>query len=311
LSTFNSVIPVWKKTSDPWTIEKILMDIGKEKEFKIQSRDLDILQALLEHRFLTTPQLNRLFFTDGKSGMRYTQRRLKVFFEIGLVMRIRPKDPNELGTKPNIFALTDLGFDLLMKVGRIKKDDQSYFYSERDNLIEFSYIIHDLHLNEICLEIFEEANRRKLSFEWLPTKLCRQKLKMPDGKFRIIEPDAIFIFNTPNKQIVLHIEYERSADDRRFKEKLTKWKLYRGQQAWKERFGSEPFVCVIGEREGLDTGFRKRRVVKSIKPLLRIAYNDAFKRICFLPVDEIFDHTWNCLPYPDNSLSLWEELGLD
>lgn len=283
------------------------MDTGKDKKFKIQSRDLDILQALLEHRFLTTQHVQKLFFTDGDSGLRYTQRRLKVLFDIGLVMKVRPKDPNEYGTKPNIFTLTDLGFDFLVKVGRVKKES-NIFYPERDNFVEFNYIIHDVHLNEICLQIFEEANRRKLSFEWIPTKLCRQKIKFPDGKYRIVEPDAIFVFYSPKGQKVLHIEYERSADPRRFREKLKKWKVYRRQQAWKQQFESEPFICVIGEKEELDLSFRKRRIVKSIQPLSNIAYQSAFRNICFLPTSEVFLNTWNCLPYPDNSFSLWSFL---
>ncbi|MCS1352826.1 replication-relaxation family protein [Mechercharimyces sp. CAU 1602] len=310
MNKFSNILPKWEMSDSKWTIEMLL---GMEKnpfKFSLQSRDLDILQFLLEHRFLTTHQISILLFPDGIHGLRSTQRRMKTLYNVGLVMKVRPRD-GDPGSKPNIFGLTHLGKDLLIRSSRVHSDEAAaVFYSLEENIIEFSYMLHDLHLNEFCLEIFKEANNRKLSFEWLPTKLCRQHVKLPNGKYRVVEPDAIFIFTTDQGQKVLHVEYERSADPRRFREKITRWKLYRRQQTWKEKYDTEPFICVVGDRESWETGGRKRRVVRSIDPLRKIAYGEAFNKIAFLPVDEVEDQTWNCLPYPDNSLSLWDQLEL-
>lgn len=85
-----------------------------------------------------------------------------------------------------------------------------------------------------------------------------------------------------------------------------KWKLYRGQQVWRERYSSEPLICVIGSRENWETGGRKRRVVRSIQPLRQIALERAFNKICFLPLDEIEKKTWNCLPDRQSTQTIWD-----
>lgn len=220
-------------------------------------------------------------------------------------MKVRPQDM-EPETKPNVFTLTTLGYQLLVQVDRVHKDDM-----KQVTLVEFSYIIHELNLNDVYLSLFDEREKRGLSFEWLPTKLCRHQVRDNFGKLRVVEPDAVFLFYTDEGQVVLHLEYECSADPRRFKQKLERWKLYRQQQIWKERYETEPIICVIGELEGWSTGGRKRRVVNSIKPLVPIALNDGFIHISFLPLDEIEDETYWCLPYRGEQATLWEALGLE
>lgn len=310
MTTFSPVLPYWQRTEQPWSFDSILNKEEQPFDFQLRDRDLDILQACLEHRFLTTLQLHELYFTEGNGGLRYTQRRMKLLYEIGLLMKTRPRT-GEPGSKPNIFALTRLGFDLLVQLDCIDREEGSLvYYSEEDNIISFDYMIHDLHLNELCIQIFKEAKARNLSFEWLPTKLCRQQIRMPGGKERKVEPDAVFLFYQGNEQIALHIEYERAANPRRFREKMTRWKVYRKQQAWKEKYQAEPFILVIGDREGWETGGRKHRVVRSIQPLVNMAYQEGFRKIAFLPTDEVEDGTWNCLPFPDNSETLWDLLQL-
>lgn len=295
-----------KTIKDPF--QYITKHLQQKGTFSLQERDLSVIQALIEHRFLTTSQIQRMFF--GTGNLRYTQTRLKQLFQIGLTMKMRPMD-DDPGSKETIHAATKTGKDLLLQVGRMDREEaNSLFHTESENLVDFSYMLHDLQLNELCLKLFEEADRRKLSFEWLPTKLCRQQVKMEDGKFRVVEPDAVFIFYTQYGQRILHIEYERSADPRRFRQKLHRWNWYRRRQAWKQMFTAEPFILVIGDREGWETGGRKRRVVKSIQPLRDMAHQIQFKQIAFLPIDEIESETWSCLPYPDISHNLWDLLQL-
>src|SRR5699024_11059602 len=257
MTVFSPILPSWQKTEDPWSMEDILQpDPENPPKYMLQARDLDVLQVLLEHRFMTTHQVNRMFF-NGSYGNKSTQRRMRKLFEMGLVMRMRPKDM-EPGTKPYVFAITQLGYQVLVKVERISTDQAASFrFEESEHQVEFSRVIHEIDLNDVCLDILESADQQELSVEWIPTKQCRQKVKWTDGKYRVVEPDAIFIFSTDKGEKVLHLEYERSADPRRFQNKLVKWKLYRGQQVWRERYTSEPFICVIGNRENMQTGGRK------------------------------------------------------
>lgn len=308
MTVFSPILPRWQQTEEPWDISRIINPDPEDlPDYLLQKRDLEVLQLLLEHRFLTTNQIAELYFPTTH-GKRAAQRRLKYMFEMGLVKRVRPID-DEPGSKPFVYALTLLGRDVLIRTERVTKEDVgSMFYYNEENQIEFNRIIHELHLNDVCLSILKEADQQGRSFEWLPTKLCRQTLKMPNGRNGVVEPDAVFIFY--DKPRVLHIEYERSADPRRFHQKLERWKVYREQQIWQERYSVEPVICVIGDREGWETSGRKRRVVKSIKPLQQIAQQHGFPNIFFLPMDEIQNGTWNCLPQHGQTRTLWQNLDL-
>lgn len=208
MTVFSPILPFWQKSEEPWSLNDLLHpDPENPPKYMLQARDLDILQVLLEHRFMTTHQVNRMFF-NSSYGQRATQRRMKQLFEMGLIMRIRPKDL-EPGTKPYVFAITQLGYQLLIRVERISSEVR---FEESEHQVEFSRIIHEIDLNNVCLDILESADQRDVSVEWIPTKQCRQRVKMPDGKYRVVEPDAVFVFGTNEGEKILHVEYERSAD---------------------------------------------------------------------------------------------------
>ncbi|MFD1676358.1 replication-relaxation family protein [Alicyclobacillus fodiniaquatilis] len=299
-----TALPLWERSEEAWELMRILQPIEEDK-FNLTSRDLDILQALLEHRFLTLNQIVRIHFRS-KSGYYTCSRRMRKLFQIGLVLRYRPMVMKNEGSAPYIFSISQLGYEVISKTRFLEQDISSLYYREDGNIIELSRIIHELELNDFCLDFFEEAIAKKLRFEWTPTRLTRQSFSVTGGKTFTVEPDAVFHIYTQKGERVLHIEYERSADRRRFRQKIERWKAYRKQQAWREKYGAEPFILVVGHERSVETNGRKRRVFNSILPLQSIAEFRQFENIAFLTLDERQKGGWNCLPMKNITKTIWD-----
>ncbi len=302
-----AALPEWQTASEPWPIERILQP-KPEDRFRLSDRDVAVLRGLLEHRFLTTQQLARLYFV-GKYAHIYCNQRLKILFDRGLVLRYRPKLPRGSGSAQHIFAISYLGYQILSTL----QPDEAFrelFYREEDNFVQVSRIIHELELNNFCIDLHENLQRIGVGFEWEPTKLTRHTFTI-NGKTITIEPDAVFNIYTSKGERVLHIEYERSADRRRFRQKIERWKLYRNHQAWRDRYGSEPYILVVGYENGVETNGRKCMVPNSILPLRNIAANRQLSHIAFLTLEERESGGWNCLPQSGITQTLWQHLKLE
>ncbi len=302
-----TALPFWEKSEEAWELKRILQP-REEDKFNLTSRDLDILQALLEHRFLTLNQIVRIYFRS-KSGYYTCSRRMRKLFQIGLVLRYRPLVTKSEGSAPFIFSLSQLGYEVISKTRFLEQDISGLFYREDGNIVELSRILHELELNDFCLDVFEEAIAKKLRFEWTPTRLTRQSFSAPGGKTIIIEPDAVFHIYTPKGERILHIEYERSADWRRFRQKIERWTEYRKRQVWRERYGSEPFILVVGHERAVETNGRKRRVVNSILPLQSMAEFRQFENIAFLTLEERQRGGWSCLPMKNTTKTIWDYIS--
>ena len=75
----------------------------------LTQRDLSILQALHDYRYLNTLQIQQLFF----HGIRSTQMRLQFLSDHGLIYRWQMIDPPGLTRRPSLLLLTPRGGRLL------------------------------------------------------------------------------------------------------------------------------------------------------------------------------------------------------
>ncbi len=309
----NYAIPRWEQNEAPGELESLL-------HLGYTERDIDVLQSLLEHRFLTTSQIIRMRFRglSKRSAEEKCRKRMKVLFEKGLVLRYRPKLPPGCGSSQFIYALSHAGFRVIRHLRGHEYDqnvDDMYF--REGNHVELGRIIHELELNDFCLDVCDELRQRGYEFEWIPTRLTRQSFQTSYGKSAIMEPDAVFTIQTDKGEKVLHIEYERSADRRRFRQKLERWKEYRKTESWRGFYGSEPLIMVVGNGfvDETDSAGRKNRTIHSIRPLHAEATRATFPRLVFLTLEERESGGWNCLVYKSTtghffSATIWEHLGI-
>ncbi|MBS1677923.1 MAG: replication-relaxation family protein [Actinobacteria bacterium] len=130
------------------TIEFDVRD-GTRPRLSPTDRDLDILEALCELRYLTTAMLAVLAW--GRYNTRLRER-LRLLFRAGLVRRFRPPSPPSGGRHQWIYELDVKGHRVLRdrREGTVEHWAPSELYS-------LSYAEHDLELNALLCEIGARA----------------------------------------------------------------------------------------------------------------------------------------------------------
>lgn len=118
---------------------------GTRPRLSLTDRDLDILEALCELRYLTTAMLAVLAW--GRYNTRLRER-LRLLFQAGLVRRFRPPAPPSGGRHQWIYELDVKGHRVLRE--RREGTVESWAPSE---LYSLSYAEHDLELNALLCEI--------------------------------------------------------------------------------------------------------------------------------------------------------------
>jgi hypothetical protein len=107
----------------------------------VQRRDLAIVRDVWRYKLLATAQLQELWW-PGRS-QRAAQKRLTKLFRAALLERFRPV--TRRGSYPWIYQLGPEGHRLLQSAGLIAPR-QRY---ERRDVYDYTYVLHDLHLNQL------------------------------------------------------------------------------------------------------------------------------------------------------------------
>lgn len=278
-------VPNWNSPAKPMTFEEVLEKAAGLHGI-ITTKDLDILDSLYHYRFLLNSQVGKLFYGGGNNPSVQAVKRMKKLFDRGLILRFRPIVSKHEGTHQYIYALSQLGYDVLVQLR--KREEKGYEdeprWQETNNVVEMTRLIHELELNEFCISIQSECEKRKIDFDWWPTRLTWQRVipRQIGAKPYMISPDAVLRVG----KNLFHVEYERSATPERFLEKTYRWKRYRMAGAWKEKWSQEPTILVVGGREPGEVRGRSRKE-KSITPLFEIVLKQGLENIFFL-----YDEDW-------------------
>jgi hypothetical protein len=109
----------------------------------VQRRDLAIVRDVWRYKLLATAQLQELWWP--RRSPRAAQKRLTKLFAAGLLERFRPV--TRRGSYPWIYQLGPEGHRLLQRAGLIPARRR---YERRD-VYDYTYVLHDLHLNSWVL----------------------------------------------------------------------------------------------------------------------------------------------------------------
>lgn len=278
-------VPKWNSPKELMTLEDILEQAAGRHGI-LTVKDLDIMDTLYHHRFLLNKQIGKLFYNEAKDPLYQAGKRLKKLYNRGLILRFRPIVSKHEGTHQYIYALSQLGYDVLVQ---LRKREEKGFedeprWQETNNVVEMTRLYHEIELNEFCINFMAECSKREILFDWWPTRLTWQRVipRQLGSKPYMISPDAVIRVG----KNLFHVEYERSANPDRFLEKTNRWKRYRAAGAWKEKWSQEPTVLVVGGREPGEVRGRSRKE-RSITPLIEIALKQGLENIFFL-----YDEDW-------------------
>jgi Replication-relaxation len=227
---------------------------------EIQRRDAAIVRDVWRYKLLATAQLQELWW-PGRS-QRAAQKRLTRLFQAGLLERFRPV--TRRGSYPWIYQLGPEGHKLLRNAGLIPPR-QRY---ERRDIYDYTYVLHDLHLNSWVLA-YRRALRGAL-LEWdgetaiePPKPAHKGQLRLDDNwnveglkaqQARTVVPDAVLEIARPDRHgsRVFLIEYDRTT---RVDKNYEKFRRYDSFLTWWWRHtpyadqGAPPWVLFVCQNE--------------------------------------------------------------
>ena len=206
----------------------------------VQPRDLQVIDAVRRHKFLTAPQLLDLWWPGGAAQV--GRRRLKVLFEAGLLDRFRPVAIR--GSFPWTYQLGREGHRMLQDVGLIPRGKRF----EVQEVYDYRYVLHEVHLNAWVIAWRQLVGDAMVSWDGEtlidpPSGLGKPPLQLDGGitahglkdtYAKPLRPDDVIEVVRDNGEIGIYfIEYDRT---RRVDKNFEKFRRYDSFLCWWSHF---------------------------------------------------------------------------
>lgn len=179
---------------------------GATRSLRYTPRDLDVLDAMGEYRFLSIPQLQSLHFTSNGSA----ESRLRRLYEHGLVVRLyMPARPYDRRVH-TIYGLSAKGARLLRERHEGVEPAHLSPKDERSAL----FLDHTLRRNDmrICLTLLSRQNPdfELVSWKQMPEEV-KARTEVPEGRdtARVtLVPDAVFVLRLGETRAAFAVEID-------------------------------------------------------------------------------------------------------
>jgi hypothetical protein len=233
----------------------------KIPEPQITQRDLHLLHALHTHCYLTTPQIQLLFWpaTKGIGGtvglLKACQERLRRLTAHGYIRRIMPFIRQGDGRLPYIYSLDKRGAQRLAEEMGITISAVPYQPKNAEN--NPSYLRHFLTMNEVRLALIVACNKNSISLvEWISDKELKATgmkeyviLTSPKGTTQkaAVVPDACFTLRKNHNRALFFLELDLGTvtispslwERRGWMRKIQAYQAYLASDAFKKRYGTQ------------------------------------------------------------------------
>ena len=176
----------------------------------LTQRDLSILQALHDYRYLNTLQIQQLFF----HGIRSTQMRMQFLSNHGLIYRWQMIDPPGLTRRPSLLLLTPRGGRLLAEFRG--HSPWSYIRRAEDARDHCWHVTHDLEANGFFVDL-ALASRLHMDqglWLWIGEESCRSSRRVWAKQHRrpIATPDGGGFYVTRGRVVAFDLEWDRGTE---------------------------------------------------------------------------------------------------
>jgi Replication-relaxation len=222
----------------------------------VQRRDAAIVRDVWRYKLLSTEQLQELWWPTR--SQRAAQKRLTKLFQASLLERFRPV--TRRGSYPWIYQLGPKGHKLLQGAGLIPAR-QRY---ERRDVYDYTYVLHDLHLNSWVLAYRRALHAALLDWDGEtliepPPPARGSQLRLDDNwsaeglkapRPRTLAPDALLEIARADRQgsRLFLVEYDRTT---RVDKNYEKFRRYDAFLTWWWRHtplvdrGEPPWVLFV------------------------------------------------------------------
>ena len=194
---------------------------------------LEILRFLAELRFLSLPQIAKLFCPGERQDLseRSARRHMRALFDAGLVDVLPvsraalalPGTPNDAsllyGSAPNVYTPSALGLDTLFRAGLLDRPEpgrKKPSYGPKNSL----FLAHELGVRDVRVWLELAAREGEYELErWEDSEAAAIGLECSPFTVR---PDAWFALRLEKAVLVGLVEVDRGTErgDRRWREKL-------------------------------------------------------------------------------------------
>jgi hypothetical protein len=173
-------------------------------------RDIAILQALHDYRYLTTLQIKQLFF----HCLRSAQMRLHFLSDHGLIYRWQMIDPPGLTRRSSLLLLTPRGGRLLAEFRG--NAPWSYIRRARDARDHCWHVTHDLEANGFFIDL-AVASRLSASdglLLWMGEESTRSSRRAWAKQYRcpVATPDGAGLYLTHGSTVSFDLEWDRGTE---------------------------------------------------------------------------------------------------
>jgi len=176
----------------------------------LTQRDVAILQALHDYRYLNTLQIQQLFF----HGLRSAQMRLQFLSNHGLIYRWQMIDPPGLTRRPSVLLLTPRGGRLLAEFRG--HSPWSYIRRAKDARDHCWHVTHDLEANGFFVDL-ALAGRMQVDqglLLWIGEESSRSSRRTWAKAHRrpIATPDGEGLYLSRDRTITFDLEWDRGTE---------------------------------------------------------------------------------------------------
>jgi hypothetical protein len=232
-----------------------------EEALPLPERDLALLEALYEHRFLTSRQIRTLLFhqhRDARTGAvvptrtsRVAHRRLALLRQHGLLHRRVLRQPDGSREPEPYYCLSRAGAQLVAWRRELPASEARV--RAADALAGPLFVRHALHCAELACALVTAARRNDGHLcepgWWRGERSSRHSFRFRGGKLTLC-PDGYTRYQAGRQQHHLLVEVDRATGTlARLKAKLERYQAYSRSGAWQERYPVFPKLLLTTTSE--------------------------------------------------------------
>lgn len=233
-------------------------------EIPYTKRDIELVYRVFIKKYITTPQLWRIFFRD--TSQKVCSNRLHKLHQYGLLRAIPQSFQWGQGRKPHLWALDKLGGQLVVVECGVdpKLIHRSPRADEENNLA----IKHLLATTDFQLSLLDACQAQAMMLEtwqdefesrWQPRPQAPLFISSDGQERKPPIPDAVFTLICEGKRGIFHLEIDRATEDielttfqrQSIEGKLIEYLLWEESEHYQSIYGTRPLRVLFttpGER---------------------------------------------------------------
>ncbi len=208
---------------------------------QITDRDVTILDAVCDMRFLTSDQIQLLLFSASTASS--CRRRLSLLFHNALLDRMLVPMKNAFGSTRAVYMLARKGAQFVARARGAEVRDLDWRPDKLDR--ELLFIRHTLAINDFRIMLTLAANAKNTTMEWTDERTLRRRdakdyVDDPknNGQRLAVVPDGYFLLKIDGHDNAFALELDRgTVEEKPFKAKIRALGQWKFTGAYERRYG--------------------------------------------------------------------------